>query len=141
MNNKLHYQDSGSSFTPPPPPPQYNPPPPPPQFNPPPPPPPPPMGSGNYQPSSGSASSSAIWALILGIASWVACGIFAAVPAWIIGKKEIAKIEAGQSDTAGKTMSQIGMWLGIIQVILSILALLVILVIVLLGGFASLMNS
>ncbi len=130
-NNNLHFQDSGSSFTPPPPPPQFNPPPPPP----------PPTGSGNFQPSSGSASSSAIWALILGIASWVACGIFSAIPAWIIGKKEIAKIEAGQSDTAGKTMAQIGMWLGIIQVILGILALIVILVIVLLGGFASLLDN
>lgn len=134
-NNNLHFQDSGSSFTPPPPPP-----------------PPPPMNTGGFntggyntggyqQQSSGSASSSAIWALVLGIASWVLCGIFAAVPAWIIGKKEISAIEQGRSDPAGKTMAQIGMWLGIIQVILGILALIVVMIIVLLGGFASLMNS
>ena len=133
-NNNLHFQDSGSSFTPPPPPP------------------PPPMNTGGYntggyntggyqQQSSGSASSSAIWALVLGIASWVLCGIFAAVPAWIMGKKEISRIQAGQSDPAGKTMAQIGMWLGIIQVILGILALIVVMIIILLGGFASLMNS
>jgi hypothetical protein len=97
--------------------------------------------TGGNQQSSGSASSSAIWALVLGIASWVACGIFSAVPAWIIGKKEIAAIEQGRSDPAGKTMAQIGMWLGIIQVILGILALIVVMIIVLLGGFASLMNS
>lgn len=125
-NNNLHFQDSGSSFAPPPPPP-------------------PPMNSGGYntggQQSSGSASSNAIWTLVLGIASWVACGFLAAVPAWILGKKEIAAIEQGRSDPAGKTMAQIGMWLGIIQVILSILALIVVFIILLLGGFASLMNS
>ncbi|MFA5011317.1 MAG: DUF4190 domain-containing protein [Ignavibacteria bacterium] len=127
MDNNLHFQDSGSTFTPPPPPP-------------PPPPPQPTMGgSGNY--STGKASSSAIWALILGILSWVACGIFAAIPAWIIGKKEIAAIKAGQSDSAGKTMAQIGMWLGIIQVIVAIIALIVILIILMLGGFAALMES
>lgn len=127
MDNKLYYQDSGSSFTPPPPPP-------------PPPPPQPSMGgSGNY--SSGKASSNAIWALVLGILSWVACGIFAAIPAWIIGKKEISAINAGQSDSAGKTMAQIGMWLGIIQVIVGILALIVILIILMLGGFAALMEN
>ena len=93
---------------------------------PPPPPPPPSMNSGGYnQQSSGKASSGAIWALVL-IASWVACGFFAAVPAWIVGKKEISAIEQGRSDPSGKTMAQIGMWLGIIQVILSILALLVV---------------
>jgi len=124
-NNNLHFQDSGSSFAPPPPPP-----------------PPPPMGSsGNYQQSSGSASSNAIWTLVLGIASRVLCGILAAIPAWIIGKKEIAAIEQGRSDPAGKTMAQVGMWLGIIQVILGILALIVLFIILLLGGFASLMNS
>jgi protein-S-isoprenylcysteine O-methyltransferase Ste14 len=99
------------------------------------------MGSGNMQQSTGSASSGAIWALVLGIASWVMCGFFAAVPAWIIGKKEISAIEEGRSDPAGKTMAQIGMWLGIIQVILSCLALIVVLIIVLLGGFASIMSS
>ncbi|MFA7360996.1 MAG: DUF4190 domain-containing protein [Candidatus Kapaibacterium sp.] len=127
MDNNLHFQDSGSSFTPPPPPP--------------PPPPQPSMGgSGNYS-SSGKASSNAIWALVLGILSWVACGIFAAIPAWIIGKKEISAINAGQSDSAGKTMAQIGMWLGIIQVIVGILAIIVILIILMLGGFAALMES
>ena len=125
MENNLHFQDSNTSFTPPPPPP-----PPPPSYG----------GSGNYNPSTGKASSAAIWALVLGILSWVACGIIAAIPAWIVGKKEINAINAGQSDSAGKTMAQIGMWLGIIQVIISIVALIVIIFVLLLGGFAAIME-
>lgn len=124
MNNNLHFQDSGQGFTAPPPPP---------------PPPPPPVYGG--APSSGKASSNAVWALVLGILSWVLCGILAAIPAWIMGKNEIKAIEAGRSDASGKTMATIGMWLGIIQVILAILALIVILIIIMLGGFASLMNT
>lgn len=92
-------------------------PPPPPSFNPPPPPPPP------NPVNTGGASSNAIIALVLGILSYIACGIFAAIPAWIIGKKEISEINAGRSPEAGKTIATIGMWLGIINVILSIIAI------------------
>lgn len=122
MNNNLHFQDSGTGFAPPPPPP-----------------PPPPMGGSPV--SSGKASSNAIWALVLGILSWVACGIFSAIPAWIIGKKEVNAINAGQSDPAGKTMAQVGMWLGIIQVILGILALIVVVILLALGVLGSTLNS
>jgi len=109
-NNNLHFQDSGTSFT-----------------SPPPPPPPPSMGTGN-QPTSGSASSSAIWALVLGITSFVcSLGLFTGIPAWIIGSKEIKAIEAGRSDPSGKVMAQIGMWLGIIMTILSGLGLIALL--------------
>lgn len=122
MMNNLHFQDSGQSgFAPPPPPP-----------------PPPPTGSTG---TSGKASTNSIWALVLGILSWVLCGIIAAIPAWIIGKKEINAINAGQSDPSGKTMAQIGMWLGIIQVILSILALIVVLILAAFGVLGSIVNS
>ena len=102
-DNKLFSQDGNiGGFTPPPPPPSYGSP----QFN-----------------QNDKASSSAIWALVLGIASWVFCGIFAAVPAWIIGKGEIKRIDAGQSSAAGRSMAVTGMWLGIAQVIIGVLAL------------------
>ena len=103
-NNNLHFQDRGTSYTPPPPPPS--------------------MGSGNLS-SSGSASSNAILSLVLGIASFVcSLGLFTGIPAWIIGKKEIKAIDEGRSDPAGKVMAQIGMWLGIIFTILSVLGIL-----------------
>lgn len=106
-------------------------------FTPPPPPPPPPVTNYGNQ---GKASSNAIWALVLGILSWVLCGLFAAIPAWIIGKKEINLINSGQSDPSGKTLAQIGMWLGIIQVILSILALIVFGLLLALGILGSIAN-
>jgi hypothetical protein len=131
MNNNILYSQDGNAggFQPPPPPP-----PPPSGYMPPPPPPPASAGYGGsqYTPQD-KASSAAIWALILGIASWVACGFLAAVPAWIIGKKELNAITEGRSSIAGKTMAQVGMWLGIIQVILGVLAIFVILAIVVIG--------
>ena len=99
--------DSGSgNFPPPPPPPSYNVPPPPVSPN--------PINTG------GSAGSNAIIALVLGILSYIACGLFAAIPAWIMGKKELNEINAGRSPEAGRTFANIGMWLGIVNVILSI---------------------
>jgi len=105
--------DSGSGNFPPPPPP------PPPSFNAPPPPPPP---SSSGQPNSGgSASSNAIITLVLGILSYIGCSIFTAIPAWIMGKKELNEINAGRSPEEGRTLANIGMWLGIIHVIIFIL--------------------
>lgn len=123
MNNNILYSQDGNAggFQPPPPPP------PPSAYMPPPPPPPPSYGGSQYQ-QPDKASSAAIWALVLGIASWVMCGLFAAVPAWIIGKKEMNAIDAGQSSQAGRSMAQVGMWLGIVQVILGVLALIGVLV-------------
>ncbi len=127
IRSRLYRQDSNSgNFPPPPPPPPssgYNP-------VPPPPPPPPPFGTTNTgntgMPGSqmeGSASSNAILALVLGIAAWViGCSILTAIPAWIIGKKELRMINEGRSPHAGKTMATIGMWLGIINVIIAVLA-------------------
>lgn len=117
MNNNLLFSQDGNpgGFQPPPPPPPSG-------FTPPPPPPPPSYGGSGYNPSD-KASSTAIWALVLGIASWVLCGIIAAVPAWIVGKKELNAIAEGRSSQAGKTMAQVGMWLGIVQVIFSVLAI------------------
>ncbi|MEO8447676.1 MAG: DUF4190 domain-containing protein [bacterium] len=109
----LFRSDSGAGNFPPPPPP-------PPSFNSPPPPPMPP-NSG----PTGSANSNAIIALVLGILSFIACGILAAIPAWIMGKKELNEINAGRSPEAGRTMAKIGMWLGIINIALSILAIIV----------------
>lgn len=93
------------------------PPPPPPASYIPPPPPPPAYGIQQEKTSPG-----AIWALVLGIASWVLCGILASVPAWIVGKIELNKINAGYSSQSGKSLATIGMWLGIVQVIISIIA-------------------
>lgn len=116
----LNQQDFGAP--PPPPPPSMTTPPPPPSGN---------LGTG------GKASSRAIWALVLGILGWISCGILASIPAWIMGRKELAEIDAGRSDEAGRTMAKVGMWLGIIATILSILALIIVAIIFVIGGLSS----
>jgi hypothetical protein len=100
------------------------------------PPPPPPVGM-----QSEKSSTRAVWSLILGIAAWVlGCGIFTGIPAWIMGKKELNDIEAGLAPPSGKTLAQIGMWLGIINVIFSILILIVVIILLALGTLGSIIN-
>jgi hypothetical protein len=85
----------------------------------------------------GGASSNAIIALVLGILSYVTCGIFAAIPAWILGKKELSEIDAGRSPENGRTLAKIGMWLGIVNVILTVLGLIAFMILLALGVFSS----
>ena len=121
----FYYQDSWSGNIPPPPPP--------PSFSPQPPVPP----SSSSPNTGGGASSNAIFALVLGILSYIICGLFAAIPAWVIGKKELNEINAGRSPEAGKTLATIGMWLGIINVILSIIAIVAVAFLFMLGVLSS----
>jgi large-conductance mechanosensitive channel len=69
-----------------------------------------------------SASGMAITALVLGIVSYFICPLIGGIAAWIVGKMELSKIERGESPEAGKGMAKVGMWLGIINVVLNILA-------------------
>ncbi len=117
----LYRTDSGSGNFPPPPPP-------PPSFNPPPH---PPTSPG----TSGGAGSNAIIALVLGILAYVGCSIFAAIPAWIMGKMELNKINSGQSPEAGRTLAKIGMWLGIINVVISIIGIFFFIIAMIFGLF------
>ncbi len=98
------------------------PPPPPPMGTPPPPPPPQSAGTpgGNQQ---GSASTNAIIALVAGILSFVMCPFILGIVAWFMGKSEVSKIDRNESPMAGRSMATIGMWLGIVNVILSVLAI------------------
>lgn len=132
-NFPLFKQDYGSGGAPPPPPPpsSFNPPPPPPSSG--------PVGTPG---ANESASSAAIIALVLGIAAWVcSLSIFAGIPAWIVGKKEIKAIEEGRSPQSGKLMAQIGMWLGIASVIVAILgAIFFVIYFVFIIGLATMSN-
>lgn len=127
-NYSLFRTDSGSGNFPPPPPP-------PPSYNPPPPPVSP--NTGN----TGGASSNAVITLVLGILSYIGCSIFTAIPAWIMGKKEINEINAGRAPEAGRTLATIGMWLGIVHVILAILGIIVFGILFFLGVLGSMFNQ
>ncbi|HMS64712.1 MAG TPA: DUF4190 domain-containing protein [Ignavibacteria bacterium] len=130
----FYSQDSGSgNFPPPPPPPSgYNQPPP--SFNQPPPPPPP---SG----IQGGASSNAVIALVLGILSYIMCPIILAIAAWIMGKNELKAIDEGKSPEAGRTIANIGKWLGIVNIILSIIGIIILLILLSMGILGSMLES
>lgn len=65
------------------------------------------------------ASGMAITALVLGILSFCCCGMFAGIPALIVGFIENGKINRGQSSPKGKWMAVVGIIMGIISLILS----------------------
>lgn len=109
------------------------PPPPPPSMSTPPP---PPSAGGFNQGSGGSAGTNAIIALVCGILSYVFCPFILGIVAWIMGKGELGKIDRGESSEAGRTMAKIGMWLGIVNVILSVLFGLVYILIIMLAVVA-----
>lgn len=94
------------------------PPPPPPSMSTPPP---PPSSGGMNMNTGGSAGTNAIIALVAGILSYIFCPFILGIVAWIMGKGEISKIDRGESSEAGRSMAKIGMWLGIVNVVLSIL--------------------
>jgi len=68
--------------------------------------------------------TNSIVALVLGIVSFLGLGLLTGIPAWIVGKKELAAIDQGSASASGRTMATIGMWLGIVATVLSILAVL-----------------
>jgi uncharacterized protein DUF4190 len=71
------------------------------------------------------ASSTAVWALVLGIVGIVlGCGPITGIPAWLMGSNELKAIDAGQSSPAGRAMAQIGMILGIVATLLGCLSIL-----------------
>jgi len=59
--------------------------------------------------------------LVLGILSFVFCGIFTAIPAWIMGSADLKEIDAGTMDPAGRGMTSAGRILGMINTLLHIL--------------------
>lgn len=69
---------------------------------------------------SGGASTQAVVALGLVIASLFCCGLTAA-PAVVVGWLELGKIKSGESSKEGLMMAQIGLWGGLAITILSIL--------------------
>jgi len=74
--------------------------------------------------------------LVLGILSFVFCGIFTAIPAWIMGSGDLKEMDAGAMDPAGRGMTQAGKILGMIAVILFILGVLVFIALMALGVLA-----
>ena len=61
-----------------------------------------------------------VWSLVLGILSYVLCGIFAAIAAIIVGGRAKQAVAAGEANNGG--MATAGVVLGWINVILSVIS-------------------
>jgi hypothetical protein len=81
-------------------------------------------GGGYYSPpqSSGKATT----ALVLGVVSLIACGIFTGIPAMILGKQAAREIDASGGRLEGRGLATAGFVTGLIATILSVLALLLV---------------
>jgi hypothetical protein len=71
--------------------------------------------------------------LILGVLSLVFCGIFTAIPAWIMGSNDLKAMAAGTMDPSGRSLTTAGKICGMISTILTILAVVVVIVLIALG--------
>ena len=74
-----------------------------------------PMG-GHFEPHR------AVLVFVLGLLSIVMCQILGPF-AWLMGKKDMAKIESGAMDPSGKGLTQAGMICGIVGTVLLCLSL------------------
>ncbi len=92
-------------------------------------------------PSTPGASGKAIAALILGIAAFVCCGFFTAIPALILGRSEEKAIQEGRSPQAGLTLAKVGWILGLVNIILNVISIIFIVIyIVVLGGLSQMQH-
>lgn len=58
--------------------------------------------------------------LTLGILSLFLCGVFTGIPAWIMGKHDLAKMKAGTMDPQGEGSTRAGMICGMVICIIAI---------------------
>lgn len=83
-------------------------------------------------------SSRAIIALLLGIGAWTILPLIAGIAAWILGASIEKDVLSGRGSRDELTMARIGKWLGIINVVLSVLGTCVVLMFF--GGTAALIG-
>jgi len=79
---------------------------------------------------------SAVTALVLGILSWVCCGLLG-IPAYIIGKRVEREIAASNGALTGDGLAKAGWILGLIQLILIAVGIVLLIVVVAVGGFST----
>lgn len=82
-----------------------------------------PGGPGGYGYSQPQQNQKALWSMILGILGLVCCGIFAAVPALILGNNAKKEIAASGGAQTGEGLAKAGVILGWIGIALSLLSL------------------
>lgn len=82
------------------------------------PPPPPGYGPGYYPQGGSGHSNNAVIALVLAIASWVACGCLTSIPAIFVARAELDAIARGTSPPGGKSLAQAAFWISVVNAVL-----------------------
>lgn len=85
------------------------------------PPPPPSYGAPVAQPARGDHPRTTL-ILVLGILSLVCCGLFAGIPAVVMGKKALAEIDASGGAIGGRGNIKAGYICGWISIVISVIA-------------------
>jgi hypothetical protein len=80
-----------------------------------------------------------VWALVLGIASLVACGFIAGIPAIILGRQGQRAADEGQANN--RSLSTAGMVLGWISVAFSIIGIIIFIIAVSVAGTSNFMHT
>ena len=75
--------------------------------------------------------------LVLGILGFVLCGIFTAIPAWIMGNNDLKAMDAGQMDPTGRGLTQAGKICGIIVCALTAVGIVIGGILLAIGGVAT----
>ena len=100
-------------------------------------PPPPTYSPPPYVPAASPTANEAIWSLILGIGSFLLCGIFMGIPAIILGNNAKKKIAASGGQVGGEGLATAGIVLGWIQVGLTVIIGAILVLILIAGGFSA----
>ena len=79
--------------------------------------------------------------LVLGILGLVGCGIFTAIPAWVMGNGDIKQMDAGTMDPSGRGLTNTGRILGMIGSILFIVGVVIMIALMLLGVLGAVTNK
>lgn len=85
-------------------------------------------------PATSPDNTKSIISLVLGVLSLVCCGFFSGIPAIFVARSELKAVNEGRSHESNRTLSKIGLILGIIGTVLSLLGFLIYAVIFL-GAF------
>jgi hypothetical protein len=75
--------------------------------------------------------------LVLGILGFVLCGVFTAIPAWIMGRNDLKEMDAGTMDPSGRGTTNAGRICGMIATILGLLSILAFLAFLALFGLGA----
>lgn len=94
------------------------------------------MSEQKNQNSAPATDPMAVWSMVLGILSYVSCGVFSAIPAVILGHISLGNIKKSNGRLNGKGMTYAGLILGYINIALTVFSIFVILILIFIFGVA-----